>query len=508
LLALAEIFPTTTDALRASAHATIPPLQWDPAAHLLSRFAFGPTLLDRRKIAASGGGDRWARRNASHWLSHQASLGSQLTGYRGVRGVARHFPLLALSSKRVSATLRANGNANGWDAMDQLSRATIALQIYSPAQLYESLVSFFSDHLNVPNMNSDVWVFRHAYDRDVIRPNAMGTFTRMLLASARHPAMLLYLNVAQSSKAHPNENYARELLELHTVGRHYSQSDVTNAAAIFTGRGVDWNSYAYAYHPELHSTGSVAVLGFSDANSDAAAGEAVGDAFLRHLAAHPLTAQNIAHKICVRFVSDTPSQRLVDAVAHAYLASGTGIMPMVRTLMRSREFWESRGAKVRRPAENLVASIRALGLRVIDLNAATTNVQQQTRSLGHEPLAWPAPNGYPDVASAWRSSGAFVARCHYQLGYASNWTGGFRKFDPKHLYPRPPHTSGDAIDMLTAGLTGQRFSQAHHAALSTLLGEPASTPMRTSVLTTRARGTWSLEQLVGMILHSPHHALR
>ena len=126
--------------------------------------------------------------------------------------------------------LIAHDNEYGWDAMDQLTEVTLGLQAWSPGQLYETLVDFFANHLNVPNHNGDLWNTRHAFDRDVIRRYALGKFSDMLLASAKHPAMLIYLSLAESTKAAVNENYGRELLELHTVGLHYSESDVQNAA--------------------------------------------------------------------------------------------------------------------------------------------------------------------------------------------------------------------------------------------------------------------------------------
>ena len=147
--------------------------------------------------------------------------------------------------------------------MDQLTQVTLGLQAWSVAQLYETLVDFFSNHLNVPNHNGDVWNTRHAYDRDVIRKLRDSARSRdMLLASAKHPAMLIYLNLAESTKTAVNENYGRELLELHTVGLHYSENDVKNAARLLTGRTVDENQH-YLFDDYIHATGRVKVLGFT-----------------------------------------------------------------------------------------------------------------------------------------------------------------------------------------------------------------------------------------------------
>jgi uncharacterized protein (DUF1800 family) len=384
--------------------------------------------------------------------------------------------------------------------MDQLTQVTIGLQAWSPAQLYETLVDFFSNHLNVPNHAGDMWNTRHTYDREVIRPHAMGSFTDMLLASAKHPAMLTFLNLADSSKAAINENYGRELLELHTVGLRYSESDVRNAASMLTGRTLDQYQH-YVFDDYIHPTGPVKVLGFTNANSKASAGEAAGDALLRYLAKHPYTATNLARKMCVRFVSDTPSAALVNAVANAYLENNTKIMPMVTTILRSTEFWQSRGKKVRRPAENVIASIRSLQPTITDYAKATQALHWITAEMNHVPLDWPAPNGYPDVATAWRSAGNLLAQWNVHLGIAGGWWQGFKAPAVTAMYGSAT-TSGAAISALTKHLTGMTFSSAHRATLQAFLDEPASTPMVSSTL------RWNGYPLAALVLDAPHHALR
>ena len=228
----------------------------------------------------------------------------------------------------------------------------------------------------------------------------MGSFTTMLLAAAKNPAMLLYLNLAQSTKAAVNENYGRELLEVHTVGRVYSENDVENAAKLLTGRTVDDYGH-YMYDEYIHGTGAVSVLGFRSANTSATGGEKAGDDLLRYLAGHTATATNLARKLCIRLVSDTPSSDLVNAVAKAYLTSGTQILPMVSTILRSTEFWQSRGLKVRRPAENLIATIRVLDLTPTDLSKALPTLHWQSGGDGALPARMERPEQLPrrrDVA--------------------------------------------------------------------------------------------------------------
>jgi hypothetical protein len=488
----ALVQPSIRAAISHARHVAAKPLRWDPANHLLSRFAFGPTARSRAYVAEHG---------PDGWYRNQVALAHKFPGYRGNAKVAAQGPLLKLSPYDLRQWLSAHGNEYGWDAMDQLTEVTLGLQAWNQAQLYETLVDFFSNHLHVPNHNGDLWVVRHAYDRDVIRRHAVGSFTDMLLAAAKHPAMLLYLNLAESTKTAVNENYGRELLELHTVGLNYTEDDVVNCARALTGRTVD-DYFHYLFDDYIHATGPIKVLGFRAGDRRAAAGEALGDSLLRYLARHPATARHLATKLCVRFVSDTPSPALVSAVAQAYLHSGTQILPMVSTILRSTEFWASRGRKVRKPAENVIATLRLLGVGVSDWDKALQSLHWLTADMGNCPLDWPAPNGYPDVAAAWRSSGNLLQIWRSHIGLVGGWWGGLRAVDVGALYGVRPATSGEAIQRLGRRLTGMELSDAHRAVLLRFLGESASTPMANSTL------RWLDQPLAALILDGPHHALR
>ncbi|WP_375493904.1 DUF1800 domain-containing protein [uncultured Jatrophihabitans sp.] len=486
-----RIYPTIAAALAATPHTAVAPLAWSPTDLLLSRCAFGPTPATRSWLAKNG---------PDAWYKQQVAYGSTYQGYAGVPKARDLYPLLAMTPFDTRQALAEQGNQYGWGAMDALTGVTLAHQAWSPAQLYEVLVDVFSNHLNVPNHNGDMWITRHCYDRDVIRKYAMGSFTDMLIAASKHPAMLTYLNLADSTKYAVNENYGREVLELHTVGRHYSESDVKNCARMLTGRTTDRN-YHYVYDDYVHPTGAITVLGFQHANTSATGGEAAGDSMLRYLAGHSYTAQNLAQKLCVRLVSDTPSADLVAAVAKAYLDNNTQILPMVSTILRSTEFWASRGKKVRRPAENLLATMRILDVGVSDWSKALPTMHWLTLDLGHCPLEWPAPNGYPAAATSWRSTGTLLNLWEYHGGIIGGWWGGLTHPDINTLYGTAPTTSGDAVSKLTQRLTNQPWTTAHTSALQTTLGESAAKPMSQSVL------RWMGPSLAALILDSPHFAL-
>jgi hypothetical protein len=486
-------WPTLADAAANAAQTAKAPLLWDPERHLLSRLTFGPNTEDRKHLADIG---------PDAWFDEQVDLGRKYRGYKGWGAIYQRTDLLRMTPYDLRQWLINNGNEYGWDAMDQLTQATLGLQIYSRAQLYEVLVDFFSNHLSVPNHSSDLWNTRPDYDNKVIRKFALGSFSDMLVASSKHPAMLKYLSLCDSTKNTINENYARELLELHTVGLHYSESDVRNTARALTGRTMDLHQH-YVYDEYIHSTGSISVLGYTAANKRAVDGESVGDDLLRYLASHPFTAQNIAQKLCVRLVSDNPSSDLVAAVAQAYLDNGTQIVPTVKAILCSTEFWESRGLKVRRPAENLVAAARALNAKVAQWGKALQTLHWMSSALNDVPLDWQAPNGYPDVATMWRSSSALLQVWDYHLCFATQYAGGFWPCDITSLYEGIPLTTGQAIDMLTDRLVGQRFADEHRQALLTFLGDSSF-----DTLLVLSGMKWYAAYLVGLILHSPYHALR
>ena len=384
--------------------AAVNPVPTRPTAaqrfHLLSRFAFGATPTELNWLS---------HYSAAAWWDNQVALGRQHAIYAAHRRVASAGPLLTKSPAQVRAAMKATGNEYAWDMMDQLTVVTLGLQAFSPAQLYETVVDFFANHLNVANHADDQTWVRHTMDRDVVRKFAFGTFSDMLVASARNPAMLRYLNLAESSKRLVNENYGRELLELHTVGlgAHYTETDVKNSAKLLTGRTVDGNG-SYVYHPADHWTGAVKILGFSAANRNPGDGVAAGDAYLRYLASHPATAAHLAQKLCVRYVSDAPSAGLVASVAKAYLANHTAILPTIKAIFTSAEFWGSQRQKVRRPAENLIATLRILGVTLGPKTRSSLDMLRwMTMDMGNVPLDWARRT----VIRTWLRPGVRPATC-------------------------------------------------------------------------------------------------
>jgi uncharacterized protein (DUF1800 family) len=383
----------------------------------------------------------------------------------------------------------------------------VARAIWSNRQLLETTAGFWANHLHVAAPSSGIWDSRSDYDAQVTRKHAFGTFADMLKASARHPAMLTYLDQRSSTKTHPNENYARELMELHTVGLIYTEADVQAAAKLLTGMTVG-SAGTYTYNATRHATGAVTVLGFSHANATAAGGEAAALAFLDYLARHPATAERIATKLCVRFVADEAPATLVAKLAKVYLDNGTAIAPVLRALFTSAEFAASVGQKVRTPFEDLAATVRALGLAPEASGVKALDALYNTLvGAGNAPLRWAPPNGYPDVAAAWASPSAFLMRCNSHLNLAAGWYPKqlVRPADMlKALVPVLPATYGGLIDALAKRLIGAPLPAAHVAAVLSVAGK-----MPTSSLTGKDTSvTGSLPYLIALVLDSPSFQLR
>jgi uncharacterized protein (DUF1800 family) len=365
----------------------------------------------------------------------------------------------------------------------ELQMSRILRAVYSERQLQEVMVDFWTNHFNVfSGKGADRWLLP-AYDRDTIRPHTLGKFYDLLLADAQSPAMLFYLDNFQSvsPNAQPprqggdriqqlmrqrpitmvnnpqaqrpqqqqrrgiNENYARELMELHTLGVDggYTQKDVQEVARCFTGwtiiapRGAGAAAQAvmngpmgdvlrkqagtFIYRPAVHDNGEKIVLGHK---IPAGGGMKDGLMVLDILSHHPATAKFIATKLVRRFVSDEPPPALVDRVAQTYMKSDGDIREMLRTIFTSPEFNspDAYRAKVKRPFELAVSAVRTLGA---DTNGGP-QFHQWIARMGQPLYGFQTPNGYADVAENWVNTGALLERMNFALALVSNRIPGTR----------------------------------------------------------------------------------
>lgn len=298
----------------------------------------------------------------------------------------------------------------------ELVIATLARQWASPRQLFERMVEFWNDHFNIYMANKALTYLKPLEDREVMRPHAMGRFPELLLADAKSPAMLLFLDNNSNTKQGPNENYAREVMELHTIGVDggYDEHDVAEAARCFTGWGIHRPpAVAFQFKPREHDTGAKQVM---DLYLPAGGGVEDGEALLAWLAAHPATISRIVNKLCVRFVSDRPPQALVNDIASVFAASGGDIRQTLRALFLHPLVRHAPAEKLERPVNFVARVVRSLQVDgpAIPWRALSGALQ----SMGQLPFRWPAPNGYPDVRAYWQSSIGFLVRFNLAFGLA------------------------------------------------------------------------------------------
>jgi hypothetical protein len=311
---------------------------------------------------------------------------------------------------------------NIYDVATQMIAATQYRQMFSQRQLYEVMVEFWGDHFNIHLLNGLGPTLKPHDDAQVIRRHALGNFRDLLHASAKSSSMLFYLDNFYNIASAPNENYARELMELHTLGVDggFTETDVKEVARCFTGWSLHFpdditGAYGtFVYVDAIHDDDAKVVLQNTIA---AGGGQLDGEQVLDILAAHPSTAQFIATKLCRRFISDAPEQGTIDAVADAFTQSSGDIKITLRALFASDAFRTSADQKFTRPSEYLAGLVRALAP---DTRYPTDNGQLfffAQSILGQLPFYWPTPDGYPDEQSYWASTGGMLNR--WRLSFLS-----------------------------------------------------------------------------------------
>ncbi len=300
----------------------------------------------------------------------------------------------------------------------QLQEATLFRAAFSRRQLYERMVEFWSDHFNVaiPEVN----YLKTLDDREVIRKNALGSFPDLLRASAHSAAMLVYLNNNTSRFPKVNENYARELMELHTLGVDggYTQTDVAEVARCLSGWTIKGRG-DFNFDPTGHDFGAKTFLGntIPAAPGSGAAGVADGDKVLNVLAAHPNTAKFIAKKMISWLLRYDPPSALIDQVASAYLSSNGDIPSMIRLILTPANLTAA-PAKHKRPFHFVTSAMRALNPAV---KGVATIAGTRLALLGHQSFLWATPDGYPDKVQFW--SGLVMQRWNFG-DFISNLTTG------------------------------------------------------------------------------------
>ncbi len=408
----------------------VPPV----ATFLLNRIGFGPRPGDVARLAELGSTDAEI---VAAYVSSQLEPSEIDDGDAERRIAAAGYETLALSREQSWERFVVNedGEADRSQPLRELERLTLLRASYSERQLEEVLADFWHNHFNVYGPDDPVRSMIMRYDRDVIRPNVLGNFRELLGAVAESTCMLYYLDNYRSTDAGPNENWARELLELHTLGAEnylgsdslqsdvptdddgnpvgYVDDDVYEATRAFTGWTVHEETGELLYERDNHDRFQKQVVGrFIEADQDDLAD---GNDVLDVLAAHPGTARHICRKLCRRLVADDPPDDLVGSAAEVFLAesdSSDQLKQVTAHILNSEHFLASAGEKSRRPFEFAVSLVRQTGL---DLNWAREDEQsnrflRQFNQLGQPLFAWEPPDGYPDETTYWNNTNSLLQR--------------------------------------------------------------------------------------------------
>ena len=565
------------------------------AAHLLNRFTYGATPGLVKEVSATG---------LEKWFAAQLSaadpdleLQQHLAPFRALQmtntEIVKNFPKFGqLRTMAIrDGVIRRKDNAESKEIrqllrkyrlernlhtekklIEQVTSQKIVRAVYTKNQLQEVMTSFWFNHFNVSFDKKIGTQFMLGYERDVIRPNALGKFSDLLLATAKSPAMLIYLDnfnnmiagspgakagvvtVAGKKPTGVNENYAREVMELHTLGVDggYTQSDVTEAARVLTG----WTVIPFGKVPEknqmlkklnsdspaelelsgiVHDHDFLFLLNRHDQEAKAIMGKHFpaqggyeeGVELLDMLAHHPSTAQFISKKIATRFVQDNPPDALIQRMAKTFSDEDGNIRKVLLTMVSSPEFWhkEAIREKTKSPVELIASSIRALNATITDPRPLIA----LCASMGEKVYYYPAPTGFPDRATYWISTGSLLARMNFGLAIAAGKVNGV-KYDALRLNKNhEPESASEALAVYCDLLIPQRDHSETIKRLSPLLNEPdldkkvkeaaeeqaanenkvndevISTP---TVSQNSAVHGYNLHQVIGIILGSPEFQRR
>ncbi len=492
--------------------------------HLLNRLAFGPRPGQVERLQRMGW-KRWVEQQL-HGAAPPSDAG-RVIAKRGankpraspadllvehpwlVRRFRRVYPLISMGMEQALDRYRPPYRNQPPKFLDKLSRAKLRLgtqqelvsavferAVFSRFQLREVLVDFWRNHFNLDLRKQRVVYLAAHHEQQVIRRHLVGQFEQMLLASARHPAMLIYLDNALSQKPPTaaerraaqgrrgqglalqrglNENYARELLELYTLGvdNGYTQRDVMETARVLTGWSVPFgenhSGFGFLFRKQRHDEGPKTIMGW---RFPAGGGQAEGKRLIRLLARDPRTARLIALKLCRYLVHDRPPEALVKRVTAAYLASGGRLLAVYRAILFSPEFVSRRHsrAKFKTPFEFTVSALRAMGVDQVD---DPLPVQRVLDQMGQPLYRFDDPTGYSDAARDWMDPGALAHRWNFARRLVAGRVSGLRlpRGEFARLAKLPP---AKLVEHLRRQICPSGIGPRTRRALALLLRDPAA----------------------------------
>lgn len=364
------------------------------------------------------------------WTEAEMALATSL-GYAGY--LEYHLNHTAIDDSAVNALLAPLTtlgmtphqlyDISGGTVVTELQQALILRAVFSKRQLFERVADFWTDHFNIDINVEELQVLKTVDDRDVIRANALGNFTTLLDASMHSPAMLIYLNNNVSRVGFINENYARELMELHTMGVDggYTQQDVIEVARCLTGwqyfrQSADpmvINEGTFRYNAGQHDNGQKIVLG-----NIIPAGGGINDGLMVRniLVNHPSTARYIAKKMCIRFLGESVPQAIINDVAATYTSTGGDIKSMIRTMLKPNTLYDAE-PRYKRPFHQYMSALRTLPTTI----TSSTGIRSNLTAAGNVPYVWSSPDGYPDRNDHWM--GLILPRWNFGASLMNGTTG-------------------------------------------------------------------------------------
>lgn len=511
--------PTAT-----TAAPTLPPL----AVIALNRMGFGPRPGDINAFQELGADDetrltRYVEQQLDPAAIDDSACQAVIDSY-GFTTLGKTLPELwrdHVKAEGISWTERTQ-------PVREIERVTLLRAVYSNRQLNEVLADFWHNHFNVYGWDywsAPVWVH---YDRDVIRANMYGRFYDMLVAVAQSPAMLYYLDNQSNSGGNPNENYARELFELHTLGAEnylgvvplqigsdgsfqhpapkgdngrpllYVDADVYGATTCFTGWRVDPETGNFAFDAAAHFPYQKLVLGQAIPDSQ---GIKDGYDVLRLLAEHPGTARHIARKLCRRFISDTPPETIVEAAAAVFLQhkeSPDQLKQVMRTILLSEEFRSTWGQKIKRPLEFCASALRATNADF----APNDHFFWRYNNTGQPLFQWHPPNGFPDLKEDWSSTMPMLQRwrlVNWLLGWKYDDEARKDEYRIRFTHAAVYTTPIDIVDYWSYVLLGRTLPDAERVPVVEFMayGRSATAELPADQIEERLR------YMIGLLLASP-----
>jgi uncharacterized protein (DUF1800 family) len=513
---------------RAQATGPVPAADDAAIVHALSRLGFGPRPGDVERVKAIG---------LAAWIEGQLeprrlddraaaqALAALPTLTMSTAELHREYPRPDLRQKSADPQMtprelfdRPPPEKRPVRIVAEMQAARMVRAIESERQLEEVMVDFWFNHFNVHAAKGEVKWYLTSYERDVIRPHALGKFGDLLRGTATHPAMLFYLDnwlstrpnftvpfgANRGKRAGLNENYARELMELHTLGVDggYTQTDVTEVARAFTGWTIERprDDSRFIFRPLMHDRGEKTVLG---TRLTAGGGRDDGERVLSLLVHHPATATFVATKLVRRFVVDEPPPALVERVAATFRGTDGDVRAMLRTIVAAPEFWaaDARGAKIKKPFEYVASAVRAMGGHV-DARAGFF-LARAAAEMGEGLYGAQPPTGYPDRVEAWVNAGALLARMNFALALTQRRLPGVTlDLSPLAADAAAPDA---ALDRLLAALLHGEASAQTRAVLTAQLTNPE---IRRQTPDDRGPANTDVAKLAALVIGSPEFQRR